>query len=145
VITAFDIFDRFSDPRQVLTELHNSLTENGLLFITTISGSGFDIRILNEKSRSIVPPIHLNIFTVEGMQKLLESNNYEILELSTPGSLDIELVSTATENCSTLKLPPVIDDILCNRNEAIKNDFQEFLQRALLSSHMRVVARKIAN
>jgi hypothetical protein len=123
VITAFEIFDRFYDPRHVLSELHNSLAESGLLFITTISASGFDIRILEGKSRSIVPPIHLNLFTVEGMLKLLKSKGFEILELSSPGSLDVDLVTTAMQNCPTFKLPPVIDDILTNRNEGIKKDF----------------------
>lgn len=141
-ITAFEIFDRFFDPAQVLAGLYDTLTKDGLLFITTLSASGFDIRLLNEKSRSIVPPIHLNIFSVEGMIRLLESQKFEILELSSPGSLDVDLVTTAMQSHPDLKLPPVIDDLMKHRDETIKNDFQEFLQRALLSSHMRVVARK---
>jgi hypothetical protein len=142
IITAFEIIDRFYNPNKILKALHNALIRNGLLFVTTISASGFDLRILKERSRSIVPPIHLNIFSVEGIITMLENSGFEISELSSPGSLDVDLVSSASEKWSSLQLPPIIDDIINNRDQEIKREFQEFLQRSLLSSHMRIVAKK---
>ncbi len=142
VITAFEIFDRVYSPRSVLKQIHTSLKDNGLLLITTSSASGFDLRVLQEKSRSIIPPIHLNLFTVEGICNMLESCGFELIEVSSPGSLDVHLVQKALENDPEIEMPDFFRDIMFNRNDFIKRAFQEFLQRSILSSHLRVVAQK---
>ncbi len=142
IITAFEVFDRFYNPRSVLDVISKSLENSGMLFLTTTSSSGLDIQLLKEKSRSLIPPIHLNIFSVEGVVLLLEEFGFEILELSTPGSLDIHLIEKELHN---VEIPKFISDIIINRNNQIKESFQEFLQRSMLSSHMRIAARLIKN
>jgi hypothetical protein len=139
VITAFEVFDRFYNPRSALDLITKALKTNGLLFITSTSASGIDLQLLNEKFRGIVPPVHLNIFSVEGIIALLQEYNYEILELSTPGSLDLHILE---DNINEIHAPKFLKDIVLRRNDQIKEAFQEFLQRAMLSSHMRVVAKK---
>ncbi len=140
VITAFEVFDRFYDPQNVIKRLSEIIEVGGLLFISTKSSSGLEFQILKAKSQNLIPPIHLNIFSVEGMISLLENNSFEIIELSTPGSLDLKIIE---EQINEVELPKFIKDILLLRNKSIKESFQEFLQRALLSSHMRILAKKI--
>jgi len=138
VITAFEVFDRFFNPREVLRMIKNNLEPGGLLFISTTSASGLDFQFLGEKSKALIPPIHLNIFSVEGIILLLNSFNFEILEMSTPGFLDLP---TLEKHQHEIILPKFLRDIINNRNENIKESFQEFLQRARLSSHMRILAK----
>jgi len=40
-----------------------------------------------------------------------------------------------------IELPKLLSDIIINRDSQIKESFQEFLQRARLSSHMRILAK----
>lgn len=140
VITAFEVFDRFFNPKEVLAVLERSLEKDGLLFITTKSASGLDFQFLKEKTPNLIPPIHLNIFSVEGIIRLLKGCNFEILELSTPGFLDLQIIEKHQHEVS---IPKFLNDIINNRHKHVKTEFQEFLQRARLSSHMRILAKKI--
>ena len=139
VITAFEVLIKVYNPRSILKIIHDSLEDNGLLFLTTTSASGFDIQFLKGQSRSLIPPFELNIFSIEGIVMLLEEHNFKIIEISTPGSLDLQLVEKAID---LIEVPNFIRDIIKNRNNQIKEEFQQFLQRSLLSSHLRIIAQK---
>lgn len=145
VITAFEVVDRIFDPGTVFETVYDALAKDGLAFFTTRSGSGFDLRILKDNSQSLIPPIHLNLMTVEGLTSLLKRIGFEIVEMSSPGSLDLNLVENAIRNQEKgkeIKIPEFLDDIINHRSDAVKNAFQEFLQKARLSSHLRIIARK---
>lgn len=138
VITAFEVLDRFYNPRNVLETIKNHLEKGGLLFISTSSSSGLDFQILLNKSKNIIPPLHMNFFSVEGVIKFLEDFDFDVIELSTPGSLDIKVIE---EQINEVSLPKFLTDIIKNRDNYVKDAFQQFLQRARLSSHMRILAK----
>jgi len=138
VITAFEVFDRFYNPRNVLETIKNNLEKGGLLFLSTTSASGLDFQFLLKKSKNIVPPLHMNIFSVEGIIKFLEDFDFEVVELSTPGSLDIKILKNQIDETV---LPKFLTDLIQNRDDYTKEAFQQFLQRARLSSHMRILAK----
>ncbi|MBZ0200447.1 MAG: class I SAM-dependent methyltransferase [Ignavibacteriaceae bacterium] len=138
VVTAFEVFDRFYNPRKVLETIKKNMETGGLLFLSTTSASGLDFQFLLKKSKNIVPPLHMNIFSVEGMIKILEDFDFEVVELSTPGSLDIKILE---EQIDEISAPKFLTDLIQNRDNYTKEAFQEFLQRARLSSHMRVLAK----
>lgn len=140
IITAFEVLIKVYSPRSILKIIYDSLEDNGLLFLTTTSASGFDIQFLKEQSRSLIPPFELNIFSIEGIIILLKEYNFQIIEISTPGSLDLQLVEKAIDS---IEVPNFIRDIVKNRKIQIKEEFQQFLQRSLLSSHLRIIAQKI--
>ena len=142
VITAFEVLDRTVDLQATVANLVKRLNPNGLLFITTISASGFDLRILKERARSIVAPIHQNILSVEGVKTLLQGAGLELLEMSSPGSIDLSIIEQALAEGNDIEIPDYLRDILFKRGDDVKAMFQEFLQYALMSSHLRVVARK---
>ena len=60
--------------------------------MTTLNGRGFDILLLWNKSKSIAPPLHLNFFNPGSIRILLEKIGFQILEISTPGKLDWDIV-----------------------------------------------------
>jgi hypothetical protein len=142
VISALEVIERAHDLSALLGRLWALLEQGGLLFATTLTSSGFDVQILGPKARNLLPPTHLNVLTVEGITTLLERCGFEIRELSTPGQLDVELVLNALREEPAIELPVVIDDLIRRRDEHVQQVFQEFLQQACLSSHLRLVARK---
>lgn len=142
VVTAFAVIDRVFNPENFLNGIRTILVDNGLLFLTARTISGFDLQLLWENSKVIFPPDHINLFSIEGIVKLLGRCGFEIIELSTPGQLDVEIVRNAIRSNDKLKVPRFISYLLNNRGEDAHHSFQEFLQRFQLSSHVRVAARK---
>lgn len=142
VLSALEVIERVHDLSALLGRLWALLGQGGLLFATTLTASGFDIQVLGPRARNLLPPTHLNVLTVEGVTTLMGRSGFEIRELSTPGQLDVELVLNALREEPTIELPVVIDDLFRRRDEHVQHVFQEFLQQACLSSHLRLVARK---
>lgn len=142
VLSVLEVIERAYNLSVLLGQLWALLEQGGLLFATTLTSSGFDIQVLGPRARNLLPPTHLNVLTVEGITTLLERCGFEIRELSTPGQLDVELVLNALREEPTVELPVVIDDLIRRRDEHVQQVFQEFLQQACLSSHLRLVARK---
>lgn len=138
VITLRDAFQRTINPQQLILNVKTRLRSGGLLVISCRSGSGFDILSLRENSDSIFPFDHICLPSPTGMAVFLEKHGFAVLELTTPGQLDMQILRDGT-------LP---SDQLFQRylKEAVSpdhdDDIQAFLQEMKLSSHVRVVARK---
>lgn len=141
-VTAFAVIDHVFNLKVFLNAVKSLLTDRGLLFFTTSTISGFDLQVLWNNSKTIFPPDKINLLSIEGIIKLLERCGFEIIELSTPGQLDVELVKNAMQNNDKLKVPRFISYFLKNRDENAHRSFQEFLQQFKLSSHVRVAARR---
>lgn len=139
-VSAFSQLERQFAPGAYVARLAAMLAPGGMLFLTTRSGSGFDVQVLWESDPAVIVPEHLNLVTVEGMRVLLERAGLRVVELSTPGQLDIETVARAVEHGAPA--PRFVEYLLSQRGAAAREDFQEFLQRHHLSSHLRVAAVK---
>lgn len=142
VISAMEVVERLFDPFGFMRRVQKALKPSGLVFLTTSSISGFDLRILRGQARNLLPPTHLTLLSYQGVQWLLERTGFEIVELSTPGQLDVAIVLDAIKRDAGIELPPVVDSILLRRGEQVHEAFQDFLQRSNLSSHLWVAARK---
>lgn len=138
--TALEQLEHAPDPAGLVATLRESLAPDGVLFLTTRSVSGFDLQVLWGQSPYIFFPEHLNLFSIEGLQALLERNGFVLSELSTPGHLDLDLIRQAREDDSSVALPRFLRQLLEKRSVLAQREFQEFLQKAQLSSHARVVA-----
>lgn len=142
VISAFEAIDRVSDPKKFIKKIYNMLSEGGILFLTTSTISGFDLRVLWEKSKNIYPLDYINLFSTDGIENILNNCGFEILEMSSPGLLDLKIVKNAMEENSDLQISKFISYLIENRNESSHQAFQDFLQRFNLSSHLRIVSQK---
>lgn len=142
VLTGFYVIDRCFHPPSLLATVKSMLADKGLLFLVSSTISGLDLQVLWENSRTIFPPENMNILSIEGFEILLERSGFEIIELSTPGQLDVEYIKTAMERDIKLEVPRCISYIITKRNADAHQSLQEFLQRFRLSSHVRIVARK---
>lgn len=140
VITAFEHFDHESDPLELLHEARDLLAPGGLLLLTARTCSGFDIQVLWDRNPYIFVPEHLNLLSIDGMARLLERAGFEVTELSTPGLLDLELVRDAIARDPSIHPPRFIQELL-SRDTRAHEDFQGYLQKYRLSSHVRIAAR----
>lgn len=140
-LTAFEVMERVHDPRALVRTVAGVLHEGGLMLATTRAAGGFDAQVLWERSRQLLPMVHLNLLSVEGAERLLLDAGFDVLELSTPGRLDVQIVRAAALAEPTLPLHRFLSYLIRHRGEEAHQAFQEFLQQHRLSSHMRWVAR----
>jgi len=142
-ISAFEVLDRISSPGSFMNKIRDMLTQNGMLFLTIPTISGFDLRVLWGNSKSIYPLDHINLFSTEGIEKLLNNSGFEIIEMSSPGLLDLKIVKNMMQENPNLEISKFISYLIENRDESAHQAFQDFLQRFNLSSHLRIAAQKI--
>jgi hypothetical protein len=141
-LTAFEQLEHEYSPYDYIKDAYDMLSDNGVFFLTTRTISGFDLQVLWEKASYIFVPEHLNLLSIKGITKLFTRCGLDLMEISTPGQLDVELVLHAIKEDSSIKLPSFIDYILRSCSTETHNDLQQFLQRNRLSSHLRIAARK---
>lgn len=143
IATAFEVIDYTSNVDAFINTIKNILSKGGLCFITTVSISGFDLQVLWGNSRSIFPLDRINVFSQKGLKLLFKRHGFEMLEYSTPGVLDFDIVETELKNYPNLPIPRFVRTMLERDDEQLKQDFQNFLQVNRLSSFVRIVLRKI--
>jgi hypothetical protein len=143
LVTAFDVLEHQAQLFDWMSAVHATLDPGGLLVLTTRSGSGFDIQVLWQDA-TIFPVEHINLVSVEGIQALLTRTGFELVEVSTPGQLDIQMIERIWREQPELDLPRFLRYFLAQRDRQAKSRLQQFLQANLLSSHLRVVAKRAA-
>jgi hypothetical protein len=132
--------DRASDPGGLLSAVVQRLDRGGLVFITGIVASGFDVATLGLRNRYIYPPDRTNCFSIESLVKLAERCGLEPVEVSTPGALDVEIVDGHRRENPDIVLSPFERQLLDAGPER-REAFQTFLQENLMSSFARIVGR----
>jgi hypothetical protein len=141
VLLAFDVLARAADAVAFERVAHDTLAPGGLLFVTSPLSSGFEVQLLWERSRTLLPPDKLNVLSLEGLLCLFDRARWEIVELSTPGVLDVEMVRQAISDERAAGLPRFFRYVLNRRGADAHLALQEYLQRHRLASFARLVAR----
>ncbi len=138
----FESIDRALNPVALLSSVLNALKVNGICFISCLLSSGFEAKSLGKASNVFFPPEKMNLFSYEGIIKLINENEcFEIIEFSTPSLLDLENVLT---NLQDVEGRSFISYMLDERNdEYIKNKFKDFLQENRLGSSARIAIKKV--
>lgn len=140
VIVSFEVIEHLFDPSSFVANCHRMLRPGGLLILSCPNLKGFEVAALGTASRT-VDPEHLNYFHPRSLAQLLGKNGFEVLELTTPGKLDAEIVrKRALEG--HVQLDPFLRTLLLERFEEAGAEFQRFLAAHGLSSHMWAIARR---
>lgn len=142
ILTAFELMEHLHDPANFVKKVYSLLKPGGRFFLTTLNGMGFDILILWSMSRSVTPPHHLNFFNVRSIERLLTKIGFEVEEISTPGQIDWDIVDGMIKK-EGADLGRFWNWFAGEAGEKTKKELQEWISRNNISSHMRVVARRI--
>lgn len=135
---SFELFEHLHDPRYFLESLFELMNNGDTFIFTTLSGMGVDIRTLWSDSKAVSPPMHLNFLNPKSTEVLLKKVGFEILEISTPGELDIDIMNNSKEKIKDRYWR----DFLEYSSESEKYKMQKFIRENLLSSHMMVACQK---
>jgi hypothetical protein len=135
MVACLEVFEHVQKPELFARKLAGIIKNNKFCLITTLGYEGFDIQILGENSNSISPPHHLNFFSIEGFRSLFTRAGFNIVEISTPGLLDVDIVLNH-ERC------PEFLHKLAKRGEVALNELQNLLVRHSFSSHTWILLQK---
>jgi len=141
LLTAFELLEHLHDPSVFIRKASQLLKPGGYLYLTTLNGLGFDIQLLWERSKSVTPPHHLNFLNPQSIRLLLEITGFTLLEVSTPGQLDWDIVEGGYHQ-EAIDPGRFFSTVSKYGSVEAKKDLQSWISYHNLSSHMRVVARK---
>lgn len=142
VVASFEVIEHLFNPVDFIQHMTRLLRPGGLMMLTCPNGQGFDIETLGPLSTS-VDHEHLNYFNPRSLAGLLARSGLDVLESSTPGKLDAELVrNKVLEGVFTLDDQPFLKTMLLDGWAEHGQAFQDFLVARGLSSNLWIVARK---
>lgn len=141
LVVCFEVLEHVFEPLSFIKNLADLARPGGHVFVSTLSVDGFDIQTLWENSNSISPPHHINFMSIEGFRRLFERVGLEVVSISTPGVLDVDIVRNAyRKNPESFSSNRFVRQLMADDERAGR--FQEFLSNNCLSSHAWVFAKK---
>ena len=108
-----------------------------LLYMTTLTSSGIDIKELKSKSKAITPPQHINFISVSGIQEFLQKEGFKKVVITTPGEIDIDILK---KNKDSLEKGFLLDILNTFSNDSL-DELQKLIAKNKMSSHMLITAR----
>ena len=114
------------------------MNKGDLFIFTTLSSTGADILTLWNNSRSVNPPHHINFFNPKSIKIFLKKNNLKILNISTPGKIDLDIL----DNDRSLIKDRFWKTFLLLADKSKKNKMQNLISSINFSSHLMVICQK---
>ncbi len=144
VVACFEVIEHLFAPLDFVRQCARLLVPGGLLVLTCPNGLGFDVTTLGAQSPAVGVE-HCNLFNPKALGILVEQAGLAVLESSTPGRLDAELVRNAVlAGRYDLTGQSFLRRILLDEWDRLGWPFQQFLAQNGLSSHMWLAARRTA-
>jgi SAM-dependent methyltransferase len=85
VVTMWDVLEHVSKPQAYLAKANDLLSAEGLLAINTVDRGSLFAKLLGLKWHLIVPPEHLNFYSLKNLKIILEQAGFEIIKVSKVG------------------------------------------------------------
>lgn len=135
---SFELFEHLHSPLEFLTKVHSLMDNDDIFIFTTLSGKGLDIRVLWDKAKAVSPPMHLNFLNPSSIQILVEKIGFEVLEVSTPGKLDINILENNHNSIKDRFWRMFVKSATIQEKSAM----QDYISNNNLSSHMMIIVRR---
>jgi len=142
VFTAFETIERMFDPQEAFDLAAKFCKPGGLFLLTAASCTGFEYQVLGKNAPNINPINRMNLLSIEAIMDKIKDAGFEVVELSTPGRLDVNIVKETIKKSEDLNIDPFWKYIFRSRDEKTWDGLQKFLQENRLSSHVRIAAKK---
>ncbi|MBF0419901.1 MAG: class I SAM-dependent methyltransferase [Magnetococcales bacterium] len=141
LVVCFEVLEHVFEPVSFIKTLAGLARSGGHIFVSTLCVDGFDIQTLWETSNSIFPPHHINFMSIAGFRRLFERAGLQVVSISTPGVLDVDIVRNAyRKNPEFFSVNRFVHQLMADDGRAVA--FQKFLSDNGLSSHAWIVAKK---
>ncbi len=82
IFCMFDVIEHLSRPDLFIEKIHNISKKNSYLIITTGDIKSINARIKGKKWRLIHPPSHIHYFSKKTITRLLEKNNFKVININ---------------------------------------------------------------
>ena len=138
VFTCFELFEHLHNPSKFIKHLKKLMNKGDFFVFTTLSSTGADILTLWQNSRSINPPHHINFFNPKSIEIFLKKNNFKIINISTPGKIDIDIL----DNDKLLIKDRFWKTFLSLAKKTDKQKMQNLISTINFSSHLMVICQK---
>ena len=137
VFVSFELFEHLHDCSVFFERLSQLMQPGDLFLFTTLSGMGIDIQALWDQSNSISLQ-HLNFFNPKSIRILIDKFGLEVLEVSTPGKLDLDILYKNREKINDR----FIRNLISQSTDESRSLWQKFISDNGCSSHMFVVCQR---
>jgi|AGTN01.2.fsa_nt_gi 2-polyprenyl-3-methyl-5-hydroxy-6-metoxy-1,4-benzoquinol methylase len=144
LVASFEVIEHVPDIAGFLADLKALAKPGGLVLVTGLCGTGFDIMVLGAASKAVSPPHHLNFLSREGATALLARVGLDEVAFLTPGQLDVDIVRNTAAGEPGLIADPFLRRLVLSGSDEQRAAFQRFVAEAGLSSHMWILARRPA-
>lgn len=141
VVVNFEVIEHLGNPKEFVAKCIQFLKPGGLFICTCPSINGIGTIVLKEQAK-VVDHEHLNYFTPLSLKGMAEDLGLTVLELQTPGELDVDLLVNAYKEKPELFDGQNFISHIVTADSEVKNDFQKFLKKNNLSSHLWMISKK---
>jgi 2-polyprenyl-3-methyl-5-hydroxy-6-metoxy-1,4-benzoquinol methylase len=93
VVSAFDVFEHVTDPKNFLKDISRVLKQSGILVMAVPNVRCLSARLLGKGWSQYILPEHLNYFSKNTLIKILESNGFKIISIYSEPSISLGLRS----------------------------------------------------
>ena len=143
LVAAWEVIEHLFSPAKFIVSMRALLEPGGVLLLSCPNIEGFDMMVLGCALADNFGLEHINMFNPPSLTLLLERHGFGILELTTPGQLDAELVrKKILAGKFSVDDNPFLKRVLIDDWERVGESFQRFLSENGMSSHMVVMAQK---
>jgi SAM-dependent methyltransferase len=142
LVASFEVIEHVARVDDYLRDMARLMLPTGILVVSGLCGSGFDIACLQAASNAVAPPHHLNFLDRNAIGPLLLRCGLELVSFLTPGQLDVDIVRNKLREVPDAVQDRFVRDLALSADDGLRAAFQRFLADYGLSSHMWLVARR---
>lgn len=144
IVACFEVIEHLASPKVFIEQITGYLAPGGLFICSCPNGKSVGMLEFGALARE-VDHEHINYFNPSSLSFLFKNAGLEVLEVSTPGLLDVDIMSNLFKELTDAQRACVggfTKQILTQGNKETKDEFQRFVASINFSGHMWIVGKK---